>query len=540
MLYNREGWTTRMIRTNYRCAPEIVEAANRLSANNTEQIPMEARANPEKPRGRSSIQVGTPPDHTTGALDTIRRVVKETTDPPLGEGRPRQDYAVLSRTNRELNDYETACCIAEVPYARTGGKGLFDAPEARCTLGYIDLVYGTNFEKMVQSLADALMKPDRGLFMAPDKVLQIVTETVGDIARSEGRSAAQVNPFELISKERYARELATALKTPYRAKIPGWKFPKIVDELTQMILSMGSQLSKIKMSLADEKAPAASVLATILDGIKGTVKSWDPNARVEVVVTKTLREQISEDLATFGDEEEEEEPEAAEPVLGPDGEPMPAAPKAENPGKGLGAVQFLYLLNEPNNADIAEGSDPSTAGGFLKKLTRIQANADRLRVNLNKWAKENANLPPDQRRDRPDCVILSTVHSVKGAEWRDVTVVMTPGVFPMERKPKPGEDPPSEEEEAANLVAERNLGYVALTRAGERLTVLCPPNQKKRGVSRFVTEAGLSVGENVVIPEAPAGGAIEEPIKTASWSDYGLSAEYINMLAASQETGYER
>jgi superfamily I DNA/RNA helicase len=129
---------------------------------------------------------------------------------------------------------------------------------------------------------------------------------------------------------------------------------------------------------------------------------------------------------------------------------------------------------------------------------------------------------------------------VKGAEWRDVTVVMTPGVFPMERKPKPGEDPPSEEEEAANLVAERNLGYVALTRAGERLTVLCPPNQKKRGVSRFVTEAGLSVGENVVIPEAPAGGAIEEPIKTASWSDYGLSAEYINMLAASQETGYER
>jgi superfamily I DNA/RNA helicase len=538
-LYNKEGWKTRMIRTNYRCAPEIVDAANKLAAHNKDQIPMVAQANPEKQRGRASVSVEVPTDPSTGAISTIRRIVKETTAEPLGKGKPRSDFAVLTRTNKELNDYETACCLAEIPYARTGGKGLFDAPESRAVLGYIDLVYGTNFEKMAKSLADALTKPDRGLYMGADKAVKIVEETLGDIARGEGRSSAQVNPFELISKERYARELATALKTPFRTKMPAWKFPKVVDELTRQILSMGQQLSKVKLELAqNSEIPASDVIARLLDSISGTTATYDPDQRREIFTTRTLREQITEDLALFSDDDdEEEEAEEVAPEIGPEGSPIvPEKPK-DNPAKGLGAVQFLYLLSEPNNSDIAEGTDPTKAAGFLKKLTRIQGNSEKLRVDLNKWAKAQKILPPDKREKRPDCVILSTVHSVKGAEWRDVTVVMPPGVFPMERKPAPGEDPPSEEEAEANLVAERNLGYVALTRAEERLSVLCPPSAKKRGLSMFVIEAGLSVGENVPTLE---GAASPEDVKTASHEDSDLDIEYLNNLSELPPSTYER
>jgi superfamily I DNA/RNA helicase len=55
-----------MIRTNYRCEPEIVEAANRLMTHQEGQIPMEARANPKKPRGRASIRVFMPTNRSEG------------------------------------------------------------------------------------------------------------------------------------------------------------------------------------------------------------------------------------------------------------------------------------------------------------------------------------------------------------------------------------------------------------------------------------------------------------------------------------------
>jgi superfamily I DNA/RNA helicase len=526
-LHNKEGWTTRMIRTNYRCAPEIVEAANRLAANNTNQIPMEAQANPDKPRGRASIEVDIPEDHATGAARTISRIMKDTTEPPIGHGSRRDEYAVLSRTNRELDDYETACCIAEMPYARTGGRGLFDSPESKTVLGYVDLAYGVDFEKTVKSLSDALMKPDRGLFLSAAKVAQIVEETLGDVARMEGRSVKDVNPLDLILKERYARELALALKTPYRAKIPAFVFDKTVNQLTRSLLEMGGQVVKIRETL-NEGNGASDVINTILDGVSSTVTMWDKDLRREVSTTKTLREQITEDLAVFGDDEEEEQEEVvAEPERTPEGDLVPVKPSTPNPAKGLGAVQFLYLLSEQNNTDIQEGTDPSTSAGFLKKLTRIRNNSDKLRVDLGKWAKAQAALPPDQRQKRPDCIILSTVHSVKGAEWRDVTVVMAPGKFPIELKPSKDDAPPTPEEMEAHLQAERNLGYVALTRAAESLTVLCPPQGKHTGLSRFVIEAGLTVGQNVESPEGTEGAA-----KTAStWVDHGLDVEYISNLA---------
>ena len=54
-LNGKENWTTRLIKTNYRCDPEIVEAANKVTAHNEGQIPMVAQADPKKSRGKASI-----------------------------------------------------------------------------------------------------------------------------------------------------------------------------------------------------------------------------------------------------------------------------------------------------------------------------------------------------------------------------------------------------------------------------------------------------------------------------------------------------
>src|SRR5574338_347210 len=97
-----EGWTKRLIQTNYRCEPEVVDAANRVAQNNTGQIPMQAQADPRKARGKASIVVETPIDYVDGAYSVFETFGREMS---LGKDTP-SDFAVLARTNAELNAFE--------------------------------------------------------------------------------------------------------------------------------------------------------------------------------------------------------------------------------------------------------------------------------------------------------------------------------------------------------------------------------------------------------------------------------------------------
>lgn len=499
-LNGKPGWKTRMIRTNYRCEPEIVEAANRLVAHNSNLIPMEARPSPKKARGEGSIEVQVPDDNAEGAIMTLNRITKELAANPSADPK---DYAVLSRTNAELNDFETACIVAGIPYTRVGGTSFLEAPESKVVLGYLDLAGGNNFERMQTSLVMALTKPDRGLFMGPDKVAEIVKETLGDIARSEGEDVKNLNPYEVITKSGMARQLAEALKKPYKNKLMEkgqWLWNKAVQELTDTILEMGRQVAQIRRLVQGPTgAPIEDVFAFILDNVTATTGYYDRRTGVDSRKTVKLRDQIANDMSLFSDDEDEEEPEAEEkPVVDESGNLVnPEEKKPENPAKGLGAVQFLYMLAQPNDMDHETGNDPSTAQGFLRKLDKYTEKSKTLRVDLKKWAADQRALPPEQRQDRPRCMVLSTVHSVKGAEWPNCFVLMPQGKFPIEKRQKPDDPPPDPVEEQKNLEAERNLAYVALTRAAKNLTVVCPKANGKGGPSRFVWEAGLKPGENV-------------------------------------------
>lgn len=495
-LNGKEGWKTRMIRTNYRCEPEIVEAANRLVAHNEGQIPMEARANPTKPRGQSRISVETPFDNTDAAIQTIGRIRK---DIDL-DGAKAEDYAVLARTNAELNDFETACIINEIHYVRKGGKGFLDAPESKAVLGYIDLVQGTDFARKRESLISTLMKPDRGLYLSPDAVAKQVDEAIDAVARMEGLNKNTVNPLMLLG-DRYIGLFADILKQPYKkATIEKaqttakgeYAYKMRVRDLASNLSGLKQHLSKLEKFLEDSTRTTDELLDFILDNMTSTVSGWDPVRRQSTLTTTSLRDQITSDMAIFSDEEEVEEEEGTGEV-GEDGQMV--VDLTEKAKAGLGAVRFLYELSKSNAMDEKYGTDPNLAQGFVSKLNRYTELAGDLRIDPEKFAAEQERIAdPGKRRNKPPAVTLATVHSVKGAEWKNVSVLMPKGMFPMESKPKEGDPPPDPVEAAALLKAERNLAYVALTRAAVNLEVLCPKN---KGISTFVGEAGLVVGENV-------------------------------------------
>lgn len=508
--WNDGCWKAKMIRTNYRCPPEVVDIANRLVSHNPERLPVDAMPSPYKTRGEASVVMETMPDNAAAAIDTLASVRKDIdTDPK--RFRP-EDYAVLARTNKELNDFETACIINEIPYTRRGGHGFLDAPESRAVLGYIDLASGTNFEKKQRSLVDALMKPDRGLFLGPDKVETAVKEAVDDVARYEHKDEKDVDPNILLTNRDYARRLAEYLKGPYKNQLMQkgqWLWNKVVDGLTRQILDMGRDVLDVRKLSDNPDATTEQLLGHILDNVKGTVTNWDPNLRREVTTVQSLRESITSTLKLSDSDDDDDDETTTEdetkPELDADGRPIVEKKDAENPGKGLGAVQFLFALAEPNKNDHELGILPDKANGFTKKIERFSKLADGLRVDLRKWDDEQKKITdPALRQEKPPCVTLTTVHSVKGLEWPHCTVLMPKGKFPMERRVKPGETPPTPEEMKENDISERNLAYVALTRAAKNLTVISILDPKTGEPSPYIGQAGLVEGENVPKPEAEA------------------------------------
>lgn len=531
-LNGKEGWKTRMIRTNYRCEPEIVEAANRLVAHNDDQIPMEARANPTKERGRASIEVSLPEDNVEAAITTIGRVRKDMDV----DGASPEDYAVLARTNAELNDFETACIINEIPYIRKGGKGFLEAPESRAVLGYLDLATGTDYEKQKKSLLAVLTKPDRNLFLGMDDIEKAVDEALDDVARKERVDVRSVSPATLLDS-RYVRILADRLKQPYRLKIINsakdpktgeWMYGKRVDELANNLRGLSDNIRDLRDFIESGDKPTDELLKFILDNMKSRVEGWDKETRKVVVTETSLREQITNDTAVFSDDDGDDAEEEQAPVgeVGEDGQMVVKKKDEEKELKGLGAVQFLYALAAPNVNDQEHNTDPSTAQGFVRKLARYAQLSESLRIDPEKWVREQSRIAdPGQRRSKPPAITLATVHAVKGAEWKNVTALMPKGLFPMERKQKEDEPPPDPAEEAARLKAERNLAYVALTRAAVNLDVVCP---MKNGISPFVLQAGLNPGQNVPKPETPE-------VKTAADVDAFHVEETLMMYGPAEE-----
>jgi len=542
--YDKETWKTRMIQTNYRCQPEIIAAANKLIADKQSPIPFKARPAPHKVNGEASITVDMPEDLTQAALVTMRGVRK---DMDMG-GQP-MDHAVLSRTNRELNDFETACIINEIPYTKRGGKAFLDAPEIQAVLGYLRLETSTSFEERKKSLVAMMMKPNRGFYGKPEEIMKAVEDTMDTMARMKRTDVSLIDPAEILKNPNFRSMFASAYLGPKKADFlvqyrdnpykgeAAWKYK--VQDLVTSISAVPGDLAKINAFVQTEPTTEA-LMNFVLDNVSSTQSEWDKQTQQKVWTKTTLRQQISNDVAMFsGDDEEatDTSEEESSVELGPDGTPVQKAQAAA----GLGSVAFLFELATPNANDTNEGLNPTKAKDFLTKVDRFAQKAEKLYINLEKWETEQKQLPPDQREKKPNCVTLSTCHSVKGLEWKNVTVSMPTGKFPLPLRVDPDDPPPTPEQVAEHNTAELNLAYVAMTRAAETLKIVCPMHVdgKPAGPSEFVFQAGLERGENVA---KVSQGSAEDKLppgyfEDTEWSDTDFSD---TTLTASEADYYAR
>jgi superfamily I DNA/RNA helicase len=306
-----------------------------------------------------------------------------------------------------------------------------------------------------------------------------------------------VNPIVALGDPNFQNVLAEKLAGVGR----GFKFDKTVEKIEE--LQRAVQEMQANITLPGFKT--TDLFDSIL-GLSGTVGVTDPATGRSSFVEQTLREQLQvQSRDSLSDEEDTEED--------------------EDEQKGLGNIAFLYQLAKPDPTDPEDAiTTPELPLGFMAKMDRYANRAKDLRQDPDK-VKPGEEL---------DAVRLSTIHKVKGAQWKNVYVQMPAKKFPMEPRVKPGEEPPPEEETLAERETERRLAYVALTRAISHLTVICPDQVggKQAGVSVFVKESDLKLGENVPKPVADPpidlSPEVQGEDKTASEDDYLVPYEWVN------------
>lgn len=471
-LYNTPGWKVRAIQTNYRCEPEVVDAANRLISYNEDGVPVASRANPAKVRGIGSIKVDSYDDEADSALSTVEGIKQN-----LVLGGNLSDHSILTRTNREIHAFETACIIRGIPYARKGASSFFGSPETSAMLGYVQLVTGTDYSKMQAALGQAINKPNRFFLSDPKKAPEAVAKVFSDFAYYEGVDVKDLNPLEVLQKPKFVSALAKALAALTRTG-KGFKFEdKIYD--------LANDLSYMKAKSSTPDYSTKDLFDDILD-LKGTGIVGGS------FVDQTFRESLQAEIRDRLDEDVEEDEE--------DDSQLPVEGGTDKATKGLGNISFLYQLALPDPTDEDDAITPPTNPlGFKAKMERYASKMRDLRTDLTAYYKAQEALPPEKRTPPPG-VYLGTVHSTKGAQWPNVTVSMPKGKFPMDPPKRLGDKEPQDSEELSQRIKdERRLAYVAITRAAKTLNIVCPKSVagKTAGISPFVYEAGLREGENV-------------------------------------------
>lgn len=541
---------TYLIQTNYRCDPEIVEAANLLAQHNTGQIPMQAKASPAKAKGKASIKVETPVDYTDGAYDLISSFAKDKNV----SGDSWKKFAVLSRTNAELNAFEDQCILHEIPYQRSKGKGFLESRESGVVMGYMDLAMSSDFKEMQDALILTISKPDRELFMSPDVLEKAIQGAFKEAAHASGVDVRNFNPLDFLTRPQMARKLAMSIKESTRSKRISdakklearmgnqrwiqdkvrangyeWMWVEDVEKLQANLIEMGRQVMDLRKAV-QSGASTTEMLNKILDDVSVDVGYFNKKTQQDTRKRVTLKQQLKEDISFNRDPDEDDSTGNTIKTVVEDADGVRRIVEVDEAtgeeiaaGAGLGTVRYLYQLAEPNDNDRALGVDPQKGSDFYRKIDRYKQISKEL-----------------QDKDKyPDRLTLSTVHSVKGAQWKHTALCMSVGFFPpvftakvtsLEQElGKVGATipwPPEQRQEAIAsshahldddpLRQERNLAYVGITRAETDLTIICSQERVKRDnspISMFVREAGLQVGQNVS-PGVPA--PAPEEVKTAS------------------------
>jgi superfamily I DNA/RNA helicase len=417
------------IEHNYRSTPQILDAANRLIAQNPTTPGFEKRLRPTLPDG--------PPVVVTAYENQEHEAegIAERIDALIREARARhdalsyKDIFVLSRTNHHLASLELVLARSHIPYRAVGGSSLFKRKTTRDMLAYLALADGVRLQCEYEAARHA---PD-----AP-RWEDVFTAILCGEQNEAFRTVAHIP-----SNAYFARTGKTA------HRFPTTFFGTLAS------FSAGRPL----LQYCEEQAyriPSDYQLG-VKDFIGLIHAVWERSHNHPAEAIQAVRELAYDAHLRHHDAHHETDD------------------------------------NDDAGDEAARHDDGKVAGRYdeLDELTQIAGRHHTIRHFLQAMArlKEQAE---DTSKNKRDCVALLTVHKSKGLEQQVVFVMgMIEGIFPHKRSfTLATEDGPIV---LSGIPEERRLAYVACTRAQRRLflsTILRYRNADATP-SRFIAEAGL-------------------------------------------------
>jgi len=173
------GASERALEVNYRCPPEVVEAAVHLLAYNHRRVAKRIRA--ARPPDPGSLEV------RARAAEALALEAVDLVKGWLDDGVPADDIAVLARVNSALLPVQVACAEAGVPSASPLGAAVLERTGVRTALAYLRI--GLDPDRISPAdLRDTIRRPSRSV--APRVVEMLTTgrgTSLGDIRRLAGR-----------------------------------------------------------------------------------------------------------------------------------------------------------------------------------------------------------------------------------------------------------------------------------------------------------------------------------------------------------------
>jgi superfamily I DNA/RNA helicase len=155
-----KGFNTKLLDTNFRSGSNIVDAANKLIAYNTKQIPMVCKTDPRKGEGNiARISVEEESDIGTAVADQIEAAYNEA----KADGKTEdffKGYGIAVRTNREVYGYVMNLIERGLPFRSK--RNPLKGPIVKPVVALFSL-NDTNVKSRNQAVLDGVKCPDFGI-----------------------------------------------------------------------------------------------------------------------------------------------------------------------------------------------------------------------------------------------------------------------------------------------------------------------------------------------------------------------------------------
>lgn len=156
-----EGFTTKLLDTNFRSGSVIVEAANKLIAYNTKQIPMVCKTDPARGEGAiTRIETKNYED----ASDTMANQILAEFEEAKADGQADKFYSrygLAVRTNKEVYDFAMKMIEKGIPFRSK--KNFLGGPAVGPVVGIFQILRKDNVQARNEGVIAGLSAPDFGL-----------------------------------------------------------------------------------------------------------------------------------------------------------------------------------------------------------------------------------------------------------------------------------------------------------------------------------------------------------------------------------------